>query len=90
VPTLVVLMGLSVLPEITDRLLEEGAAPETPVAVIASGTLPAQRTVLGTLATIVARVAAARLESPATVVIGAVVATRVGLTPSARQLVSHA
>jgi len=97
VPTLVVLMGLSALPEITARLLEHGANPDTPAAAIASGTLPAQRTVVATLATLATRVAEERLEPPATVVIGEVVQVRellgaepVGLTQSARGLVSHA
>src|SRR5438094_4961271 len=36
-PTLVVLMGLSALPEITARLLAHGADPDTPAAVVASG-----------------------------------------------------
>src|SRR5207247_10130171 len=70
VPTLVVLMGLSALPEITARLLEQGADPDTPAAVIASGTLPDQRTVVGTLATLATRVAAEGLQPPATIVIG--------------------
>lgn len=90
VPTLVVLMGLSALPEIVRRLLEHGVSPDTPAAVIASGTLPAQRTITGTLATIAKRVVAARLEAPATVVIGAVVRARVGLTRPVRRLVSQA
>jgi uroporphyrin-III C-methyltransferase/precorrin-2 dehydrogenase/sirohydrochlorin ferrochelatase len=97
VPTLVVLMGLSALPEITARLLQHGADPDTPAAAIASGTLPAQRTVVATLATLATRVAEERLEPPATVVIGEVVQVRellgaepVGLTQSARGLVSHA
>ena len=96
VPTLVVLMGLSALREITARLLEHGANPDTPAAAIASGTLPVQRTVTGTLATLAARVAEQGLEPPATVVIGAVVQVRellgaepVGLTQSARGLVSR-
>jgi len=96
VPTLVVLMGLSTLPEITARLLEHGADPDTPAAAIASGTLPAQRTVIGTLATLAARVAEQGLEPPATVVFGEVVQVRellgaepVGLTQSARGLVSR-
>ncbi len=97
VPTLVVLMGLSALPEIAARMVEHGADPDTPAAAIASGTLPAQRTVVATLATLATRVAEARLEPPATVVIGEVVQVRellgaepVGLTQSARGLVSHA
>ena len=90
VPTLVVLMGLSALPEITERLVRHGLPSDTPVAVIASGTLPAQRTVRGTLGSIVRGVAAARLEPPATVVIGAVVATPTGLTRPVPRLVSQA
>jgi uroporphyrin-III C-methyltransferase/precorrin-2 dehydrogenase/sirohydrochlorin ferrochelatase len=96
VPTLVVLMGLSALHEITARLLAHGALPDTPAAVIASGTLPAQRTVVGTLATLAARVAEEGVEPPATVVVGEVVRVRellsaeaVGLTHPARGLVSH-
>src|SRR5438034_1704766 len=97
VPTLVVLMGLSALPEITARLLAHGADPDTPTAVIASGTLPAQRTVVATLATLADRIAEEGLEPPATVVIGEVVRVRellsaeaVGLTHPARGLVSQA
>ena len=88
VPTLVVLMGLSALPEIVARLRAQGAAPDTPVAVIASGTLPEQRTVVGSLGDIADLVAGAGLEPPATVVIGEVV--RVGLTHAVRELVSRA
>ena len=96
VPTLVVLMGLSALPEITARLLEHGADPDTPAAVIASGTLPAQRTVVATIATLAERVAEEGLEPPATVVVGEVVRLRelltgeaVGLTHPAQGLVSQ-
>ncbi len=76
VPTLVVLMGLSALPEIIARLLEHGADPDTPAAAIASGTLPAQRVVVATLATLAERVAEEGLEPPATVVFGEVVRVR--------------
>jgi len=72
-PTLVVLMGLSALPDIAARLLASGADPGTPTAVVASGTLPTQRTVVGTLATIATLAAEAHLEPPATVVVGEVV-----------------
>jgi len=96
VPTLVVLMGLSALPEITARLLAHGADPDTPAAAIASGTLPAQRTVIGTLATLAARAEEEGLEPPATVVIGEVVRVREllhgevkGLTHLVRGLVSQ-
>ena len=96
VPTLVVLMGLSALPEITARLLAHGAHADTPAAAIANGTLSSQRTVVDTLATLAARVREEGLEPPATVVIGEVVRVRellgaevVGLTHLARRLVSQ-
>ncbi len=87
-PTLVVLMGLAALPDVVARLRAQGAPADAPVAVIASGTLPEQRTVVGTLDDIAELVAAAGLEPPATIVIGEVV--RVGLTQSPPRLVSHA
>ena len=90
-PTLVVLMGLSALPDIVARLRAQGMAPDTPAAVIASGTLPEQRSVVGTLDDIADLVARAGLEPPATVVIGEVVrvGVGVGLTHLARELVSQ-
>jgi uroporphyrin-III C-methyltransferase len=73
VPTLVVLMGLRRLSQITARLLAHGADPNTPAAVIASGTLPEQRVVVGNLRTIAPLVQKAQLEPPATLVVGRVV-----------------
>ena len=87
-PTLVVLMGLAALPDVVARLRAQGAPADAPVAVIASGTLPEQRTVVGTLDDIADLVDAAGLEPPATIVIGEVV--RVGLTQGPPRLVSHA
>src|SRR6059058_3331598 len=87
-PTLVVLMGLAALPDVVARLRAQGAPADAPVAVIASGTLPDQRRVVGTLDDIAELVAAAGLEPPATIVIGEVV--RVGLTQRPPRLVSHA
>jgi len=74
-PALVFLMGLRALPEITTRLIAHGMSQQTPAAVIASATLPQQRTVIGTLATLAERAGAAGLEPPATLVVGDVVAT---------------
>ena len=74
VGTLVLLMGLRRLPHIASRLVEGGCPPETPVAVIASGTTSAQTVVTGTLADIGDR--AADVRSPATIVIGEVVRLR--------------
>ncbi|MEO6195444.1 MAG: uroporphyrinogen-III C-methyltransferase [Thermoanaerobaculia bacterium] len=76
VETLVILMGLSRLPEIAASLLFHGRGSETPVAVIAQGSLPAERTVVGTLDTIAGDVARAGLRAPATIVVGEVVRVR--------------
>lgn len=72
-PTLVVLMGLHKLHEITQRLLAHGTRPSTPAAVVASGTLPHQRIVTGTIATIAALAQEASLQPPATLIVGEVV-----------------
>lgn len=72
-PTLVVLMGLRRLPVVVARLLDSGADPSVPAAMIARGTLPDQRVVMGTLGTIARRVEEAGLQPPATLVVGRVV-----------------
>ncbi|HEX9943230.1 MAG TPA: uroporphyrinogen-III C-methyltransferase [Thermoanaerobaculia bacterium] len=74
--TLVVLMGLSRLPEIAAHLLFHGRGADTPVAVIAQGTLPQERVVAATLGTIAGEVARAGLRAPATIVVGEVVRVR--------------
>ena len=71
--TLVILMGLKRLESVRDRLMLEGRSPDTPAAVISSGTLPEQRVVTGCLATLPTIVAAAELPSPALIVVGEVV-----------------
>jgi uroporphyrin-III C-methyltransferase/precorrin-2 dehydrogenase/sirohydrochlorin ferrochelatase len=77
--TLVLLMGLSGLAGTAAELVRAGRDPRTPVAVISDGWTPRQRTVTGTLATIAAEVAAARLPGPAVIVVGDVVALRAEL-----------
>ncbi len=71
-PTLVVLMGLHRLREITRRLMAHGADPTTPAAVVTDGTSPLQRTVTGTIATIAALTEEASLQPPGIIVIGKV------------------
>ena len=72
-PALVFLMGLRALPDITARLIAHGMPGETPAAVVASATLPNQRTVTATLEMMAERVAEVGLEPPATLVVGAIV-----------------
>ena len=69
--TLVLFMALARLAEIADGLLTHGLGPDTPAAVIASGTTCAQEVVTAPLERIAE--AAAGLEPPALVVIGDVV-----------------
>ena len=74
--TYVFLMGLSRVGEIAASLIAAGRSAETPVAVIASATLPDQRCVTGTLSDIAAKTERAGLVSPAVTVVGDVVALR--------------
>ncbi|MBM3663123.1 MAG: uroporphyrinogen-III C-methyltransferase [Actinobacteria bacterium] len=68
--TIVILMGVTHLRTITDRLIAGGLAPDTPAAAVTWGTRPDQRTIRATLATL----ADERPDAPATVVVGAVAA----------------
>ena len=73
IDTLVVLMGAARLPEIAALLIAHGRAPETPAAVIERGTLPGERILGGTLATLPEIAEREGLQSPATLVVGDVV-----------------
>ncbi|WP_432458124.1 uroporphyrinogen-III C-methyltransferase [Cellulomonas iranensis] len=72
--TLVLLMGVGRLGEHMDRLVGHGLAATTPVAVVEDGTLPTQRTTLGTAATIADRAREVGVRNPAVVVVGDVAA----------------
>ncbi|HIK44737.1 MAG TPA: uroporphyrinogen-III C-methyltransferase [Leptolyngbyaceae cyanobacterium M65_K2018_010] len=73
VETLVIYMGIHNLDSITAELLAADLSPATPVALIRWGTYPQQETLIGTLSTIGAQVAATGFEAPAIAVIGNVV-----------------
>jgi uroporphyrin-III C-methyltransferase/precorrin-2 dehydrogenase/sirohydrochlorin ferrochelatase len=75
--TLVILMGMTTRAAIAAALIGGGRAPETPVAVIARGTLPDQRVVRTTLAGL----AAVDLGPPAVIVVGDVAAFGPALGP---------
>lgn len=74
--TLVFLMGVKNLPMIVSRLIEEGKAVETPVALIRWGTYAKQFTVIGTLGDIVDRAKSAHIRPPTIMVVGDVVRLR--------------
>ena len=82
--TLVFYMGVRQLPHIAERLIAAGRPREQPVAVVERGTLPDQRTVSGTLATIAEVAARKRVQAPAITVVGAVaeLAERLDWLPS--------
>lgn len=72
--TLVVYMGTIKAPELTEKLLQHGRAPETPVAVISHGTLPTQQVFSGSLKDLPEL--AGQAAAPALMVIGETAALR--------------
>ena len=74
--TLIFLMGVKNLPHIVKKLIKEGKASNTPVAVIQWGTLPKQKTAIGTLENIVEKVKKEGITAPAIIIIGDVVKLR--------------
>jgi len=74
--TVVIYMGLTSLPIICKQLIAHGLSPDWPAAVVASGTLDAQRVVCATLATLPDAVAREGLESPCLTIVGEVVRLR--------------
>jgi uroporphyrinogen III methyltransferase/synthase len=70
--TLVFYMGVRQLPHIAAALIGAGRPATEPAAVVEQGTLPTQRTVTGTLATIAERAQAAGVRPPSITVIGPV------------------
>jgi uroporphyrinogen III methyltransferase/synthase len=75
--TLVFLMGVEAIGEIARNLIDNGRAPETPVAMVRWGTWAGrQRTLVGVLADIAQKVADSGFTAPAVTVIGDVVRRR--------------
>lgn len=76
VGTLVFLMAVKNIDELTRKLIEHGRSPETPVAVVRWGTRPDQKTIVSTLKDIAAVVREKDIKPPAVTVIGDVVNLR--------------
>lgn len=68
--TIVILMGVANLPEISRRLIAGGLGPETPAAAVRWGTRPDQHVTRATLATLHEQ----PLRAPSTIVVGDVAA----------------
>jgi len=71
--TVVVLMGLSKLPEIV-KIYQEAGRGKLPITVIQNGSLPSEKIALGTVDTIEGAVKDQEIGAPAVIVIGEVVA----------------
>ncbi|MGE0484758.1 MAG: siroheme synthase CysG [Gammaproteobacteria bacterium] len=74
--TVVVYMGVAALPLLVAGLLEHGADPALPTALVERGTTTRQRTIAAPLGELPARAAAMQVDSPALVFIGSVVTLR--------------
>jgi len=74
--TIVIYMGIKNLPIITKKLIDNGRAADTPVAVVRWASTPIQHSVVGTLATITDVVKKAGIKPPALVIVGEVVKLR--------------
>jgi uroporphyrin-III C-methyltransferase/precorrin-2 dehydrogenase/sirohydrochlorin ferrochelatase len=86
--TLVLLMALERVGPIAETLIRYGREPDTPVSVIADGTMPTQRTIYATLDKVEKQVTDARLRHPAIMVVGGVVAVGAELAELARAVTS--
>ena len=76
VDTLAIYMGVGNLPYITEQLKKHGKPSSTPVALVHWGTTESQRTVTGTLDTIVEVTKREQIENPSMIVVGEVVKLR--------------
>jgi uroporphyrin-III C-methyltransferase len=72
VDTMVILMGVKSLEAIAKKLVEGGLNPDTPAAIIESGTLKQQRTIIGKIGTIAKEAEEKQVKPPAVIVIGEV------------------
>lgn len=72
--TLVIYMGVKTAPQIAEKLMADGLAPDVPVAVIENAARPEMRVVRGLLASLPDLVIEHAIKSPALIVIGDVAA----------------
>lgn len=74
--TLIFLMGMENLGLIANKLIENGRAKTTPVALIQWGTRPEQRTLVGDLQSIAERAEQENFTNPSIIIVGEVVSLR--------------
>ncbi|MGO1383733.1 MAG: uroporphyrinogen-III C-methyltransferase [Arachnia sp.] len=76
--TLVLLMAVKYLPQITSELMDSGMAVQTPAVVVREGSLPTQSAVFSTLEHVAKDVLTKEITPPAIVVIGEVASLALG------------
>lgn len=81
--TLVIYMGVTTAPQIAEKLMEDGVAPDCPVAVIENAARPTMRVLRSSLAGLPDLVAGAKVKSPAVIVIGEVASQDFGRNDAA-------
>ncbi|QDM41656.1 uroporphyrinogen-III C-methyltransferase [Altererythrobacter sp. TH136] len=72
--TLVIYMGVKTAPQIAEKLMSDGLAPDMPLAVLENGARPTMRVLRGPLAALPDLVEREQVKSPALIVIGEVTA----------------
>jgi uroporphyrin-III C-methyltransferase / precorrin-2 dehydrogenase / sirohydrochlorin ferrochelatase len=84
--TLVLLMAVQQIGAVAAELLRHGRSPDTPVSVIADGTMPTQRTINSTLEQVEGMVTREGIRPPAIVVVGDVVSVAAEITELRRNV----
>jgi len=85
-----VYMGVGALEAICQGLVAHGLAPDLPAALVEKATLPEQRVIEGTLASLPEAAAAAAVKPPALLIVGEVVRLRDRLAWFGREVVASA
>ena len=84
--TLVLLMSVQRIGAVAAELLRHGRSPDTPVSVIADGTMPTQRTINSSLEQVEGMVTQEDIRPPAIVVVGDVVGVAAEITELMRDV----
>ena len=86
--TVVILMGVSKLPEIIRFFKKERGNRES-IALIQNGSLPHEKMLIGNLGDILEKQTKVRIEAPAIIIIGQVVAEKLQSNPELKDAISQ-
>ena len=82
-------MAVERIGAVVTELIRYGRSPDTPVSVIADGTLPTQRTINSTLEQVEGLVAEGGIRPPAIMVVGDVVSVAAEITELMRDVTAR-